>query len=350
MHARRCEPFLDEGYKAGLESGEIQWSAYLVMYKVINRAFQGKTVSTILRDIDNLLPFGIKVKNHMSIDGMLAYQLVYRNLAGDTHDVLEFHNDTVDEAQFLSDCRDHHGAMAIVLFKIAKAHALYLYGEHRAVVELCREAEPLLEFIIAHLQLSEHNLLFSRSGWSLSIRMRPSPSGPRSWPSSKRTSGSSPGARAHNCPENYLHKYLLASAEIARIRGDHLQAMEALRPSDRIRTRARLRPLRGARHGTPRRGSARLRQAALRPDYLVDAHYGYKLWGATRKVAKFEREFPFLGASRSGPASLATTTTTTGGPSATTGRYAAALDLAGRRSRHRRRSPARLCSSPCCRG
>lgn len=325
MHARACESFLDEGYKAGLESGEVQWSAYLVMYKVFNRAYQGRTVETILEDVDSLMPFSVKVGNLTSIDGMLAFQVVYRNLAGMTDGDLVFGNDEFDEAGFLANCEAHQGSMAICLFKIAKAHAMYMYGEHAAALELCREAEPLLPFIIAHLQLAEQNLFYTLALVAL-IPDMPEEQRPAAMEQVEKNQAQLK-IWADNCPENFLHKYLLASAEIASLEGDHARAPElydeaiaSAEEHEYIQFEALAKELAANywfARGKPRFGNS----------YLVDAHYAYLMWGAKRKAAMLEWKHPHLAASRFGKGgglpSLTKTTTAT-----TTARATTALDLA----------------------
>lgn len=296
QHAKLCEPFLDEGYKAGLESGEVQWSGYLAMYKVLNRAFQGKGVSSILTDIDNFRPFSVKIKDHMSNDGMLAFQLCYRNLAGQTKDALSFHGDGLEEVQFLSDCKAHQGAMAICLFKVLKAHVLYLYGEYEQVVELCREAEPLLPYIVAHLQLSEQNMFYSLA--LAALYSKASDEQRAHYMAQMDKNQRQLKIWADNCPENYLHKYLLVAAEVASLRNDDLEAMDLYdraialaQEHDFVHYDALAKEL--AARFWFKRNKQRFAYA-----YLVDAHYAYTLWGATRKVAQLEQAYPFLSAKK----------------------------------------------------
>ena len=99
---------------------------------------------------------------------------------------------------------------------------------------------------------------------------------------------------ADNCPENFLHKYLLIEAEIARIKGQDLAAMElydraitSAADNEFIQNEALGNELAGKFWlGKNKQDFAQL--------YLKKAHYGYQLWGAKRKVEDLETTYPQL--------------------------------------------------------
>jgi len=99
---------------------------------------------------------------------------------------------------------------------------------------------------------------------------------------------------ADNSPDNFLHKYLLVEAEIARISDKHFetielydQAIEAAIKSELIQNEALANEL--AAKFWLEKGKAEFAQL-----YLKKAHYGYQQWGATRKVADLEAKYPQL--------------------------------------------------------
>jgi predicted ATPase/signal transduction histidine kinase len=103
---------------------------------------------------------------------------------------------------------------------------------------------------------------------------------------------------AESCPENYRHKELVLAAELARLRGQSLEAAElydraaaAAAGNGFLQDEGLANELAGRFHrAAGREGFARL--------YLAAAVDAYRRWGARAKVEALEDEFPDLGASR----------------------------------------------------
>jgi len=99
---------------------------------------------------------------------------------------------------------------------------------------------------------------------------------------------------ADNCQENFLHKYLLITAEIARIEGQYLKAIElydraieSAKAHEYIQDEAIANELAAKFY----LGRNRLKIAKI---YLMDACHAYSQWGATAKVKDLENSYPQL--------------------------------------------------------
>lgn len=96
---------------------------------------------------------------------------------------------------------------------------------------------------------------------------------------------------ADNCPDNYLHKYLLVKAEIARITNNYLEAIhlyddaiEAAQASEYIQNLAIANELAAKFY-------LEMGKVKLARPYFVDAHYYYVRWGALSKVQDLEARY-----------------------------------------------------------
>jgi diguanylate cyclase (GGDEF)-like protein/PAS domain S-box-containing protein len=99
---------------------------------------------------------------------------------------------------------------------------------------------------------------------------------------------------ADNCPENFLHLFLLVKAEIARMRGNepetmklYDQAIDAARENGFIRHEALANELAAKFYL-----DIGVKKIAIL--HMTEAHYGYKMWGAVRKVQDLEKKYPHL--------------------------------------------------------
>jgi signal transduction histidine kinase len=99
---------------------------------------------------------------------------------------------------------------------------------------------------------------------------------------------------SETCPDNFRHQYLLVKAEMARLLNDPLSAIDlydeaiALAKSHEFVQDAALANELAAKFWIAR-GKEKLAQA-----YLVEAYYGYRVWGATTKLANLEQHYPQL--------------------------------------------------------
>jgi predicted ATPase/class 3 adenylate cyclase len=313
QHVRHALPIIDRGYQEGLDSGEILWAGYLVMYRVVLDAFGGKHLGELLDGISDQLAFTSRRKNLGAEAGILAHRIVLSALAGRAEVSFDFAGTQVDEKTFLQICEERCLSMAICLYKILKAQALYLLGRPKEALDATREIETMLNYIVNHPNLADHLLYQSLSIaalWGASEvnerddlmeRLEANLDRLRIW--------------SDSCPENFLAKRLMVEAEIARLRGSEAalelydRAIDAAHESEFIQDEALANEL-AARFVIERRPSSKV--GAM---YLRDARYAYELWGATRKVEELEMEFPLLGTEHQGkratgikPSSLAAAT------------------------------------------
>ena len=293
QHVRRAIPVIDRGYQEGLDTGDILWAGYLVMYRVVLDVFSGKRLDTVLDGIPDQLGFTARTQNPGAAAGIRAHQIVLSTLAGRTRSSFEFAGGGVDEAAFLELCAQHHIAMAVCFYKILKAQALYLFGRPNEALEATREVEGMLGFIVNHPNLADHLLYQSLSLAAL-----------WSGPGSEEGRAAMERLQANlarltqwseTCPENFMAKRLLVEAEIARITGAEAvaadlydRAIEAAHQGQFVQDEALANEL-AARFVMEHRPRSRV--GAM---YLRDARYAYSLWGAKRKVEDLETEFPQL--------------------------------------------------------
>ena len=315
-HVRNAIPVIDHGYRHGLDSGDILWAGYLVMYRVVLDTFNGKSLDEILDGMPDQLGFNVRTQNQGAADGILAHQLVLSTLAGRTGSSTEFAGPTTNESRFLAGCEEHRSAMAICFYKILKAQALFLFGRPGEALQATRDVEGTLMFIINHPNLADHRLVQSLA--MTALYEGENEERQASYREQLQANLGQLRVWSETCPANYLAKRLLVEAEMARIAGDADEAsalfdraIDAAHESRLVQDEALANEL-AARFEMARRPKSRV--GAM---YLRDARYAYRLWGAHRKLEELETEFPQLLAedrdTRSGAAATRHAGTTTTG-------------------------------------
>ncbi|BAP55751.1 multi-sensor signal transduction multi-kinase [Thioploca ingrica] len=292
-HLRWADGLLDAGYQAGLASGEIQWAGYILMYKLLNGFFQGKNLPELLAHVPNYLHFNQKTANNWSIDIMLGAQAAMLNLTGETADQTDFTTPAIgSQEQYIKTCESHQSFLAICTYQILMAQVLYLYEYYQAALEHTFEAEKLLVYAVGHNQLVEQNFYQSLC---LAACYPTASAGEQTQYWNKLVSNQAQmQIWAEHCPENSLHKYQLVAAEMARLQGNEMealdlydQAIQSASQHDFVHNEALANEL--AMRFWLSKGKKEIARV-----YLKKAHYGYQLWGASRKVEHLQQKYLYL--------------------------------------------------------
>jgi tetratricopeptide (TPR) repeat protein len=130
---------------------------------------------------------------------------------------------------------------------------------------------------------------------------------------------------AKNCPENFLHKFLLINAERARLKGNLKKAMTLYDEA-----------IKSAHENKYTQNEAIANELAamfyiskgydkIGKSYLKDAYQCYEKWGATAKLREMEKAYPYLIMHKTKAGSLEDTYSTT--LSSDTGMTSSTLDM-----------------------
>lgn len=309
----------DAGFEAGLDSGELEFAGYTLLYKGLNAAFCGQPIAGLRDEVQQYLDWNQRVRNTVAVDGLQGIALTLANLDGSTADAAGFDLPTLDEATYVAACETNQSTLGLCYFLILKAHALYLYRDFGPAAQASDQAEALLGFIVGNVAVAEHAFTAALLAAALSEqgddearqqrrqrldRFREQLAG---W--------------AADCAANFAHMQALADAEAARV--DQLPTQAAAAYEQAIAAALE----NGFPHHAALAGELYARfwlergQHGAARAYLREAFSRYHQWQARRKCALLQDEFDWLQASDGDDPrhlqSIATTETTSLSPSGT---------------------------------
>ncbi len=285
---KEAESLFNDGYQTGLECGDFQYAGYILGFGTANLFSQGIRLDILQEKLEKFMEFVLKAKHQMPIDAIQGYLLIIANLRGMTDHRNCFDSDVIGEADFLSGCRSRNVIVAGCYFLIAKAQALYLYQHYEQALACIMEAEKNLSFISGTSAMAEYNFYQSLIFLALCdqddtdnterlLKVEKLQLQLRVW--------------AVNCEENFLHKYLLVDAELARVEG---RVIDAINGYDDAIESARI-------NGFIQHEALAFELAAkfwlsigkvvFARHYLESAHQGYLYWGALAKARMLEETY-----------------------------------------------------------
>ncbi|MEG4517403.1 MULTISPECIES: AAA family ATPase [unclassified Microcoleus] len=291
-HLKKGISILRKGYQIGVEFRDI-WAAYTSYHLVIQRIIAGENFDSILDESNKYLEFNKQIKNSALVGSQQLYQYFILNLQGSTREIFSFSDENFDEYQCLQMWEKKNFMTGIVPYNLFKTQIFFLYGDYKNALTTAKKSDEILVFITGIPSQAEHYMYYSLILTALYPTATNSQQ--QEYEEILKVNQQKMKIWADNCPENFLHKYLLVEAEIARITDKEIEliwdlydrAIASAHENQYIQNEALGNEL-AAKFWL---GKAKQEIAKL---YMRKAHYGYQLWGAKRKVEDLEQKYPQL--------------------------------------------------------
>ncbi len=277
----------NEGYKAGVESGELQFSGYIFYFKLLHRFFQGKNLSDLREKTHAGIILGENTQNLWQIDALLGLKFVISNLCNSAKN-LDF-NLEIAEAKYLETCQTNQNQSVLGFYHFLKGQLFYLSGHYQSALNCLDLAQEGLQSMRGIFALALHNfyqsLILTQLYPQALVDQKE-----KYWQQIEQNQKKMK-IWADNCPENFSHKYLLVQAEIARITHQFNQATQFY---DLAITSAKEHE-NFAEEALGNELAAKFyleqNQEKKAQNYLTKAYYGYARWGAKSKVEALEKSY-----------------------------------------------------------
>lgn len=291
---KACLKILHQGYQVGLELGEDFWTgtiAYAIVYSMI---IKGDELEEIYQESQKYLDFARRIKQRIPTNMITISQQFILSLQGKTRKPGSFSDSTYQEEQHIHAIRESGAIRPLFWYYKIKMQALYLSDLYEDAYQVALESRRVIEqgasFGVVTLQ--EHYFYYS-----LILAARYKDASPLEqgeyWQILTRNQENM-RLWSRNCPENYRHKYLLISAEIARLQGAeeaasvlYDQAIIAAHEHHYIQNEALANEL-AARFYLARK------QETIARGYLLKARNGYMKWGAMARVKLLDKKYTQL--------------------------------------------------------
>ena len=308
-HLRAGQSMVRRAFDVARQSGDLTYATYSLGMLCTNVLACGTPLAEAQREAEAGLSFARKAKFGMVTEFFAGKLRLMRALRGLTSSLGSFNDAAFDEGRFERYLEaDPRFAAALCWYSIRKLQARFHAGDYASALVAAAKAETLFwtcpslfdgaeyVFFRALAQAASHDLVSVDERPPLLAALRDGHEQLARW--------------AQSCPENFANRAALVAAELARIGGRDLEAMQlyedAIRSSREngfVHNEAIASELAGQFHAA--RGFEMIAHM-----YLRNARHCYERWGALGKVEQLDRLHPRL-RSEGAPASP---TATIGGP------------------------------------
>ncbi|MEO1083701.1 MAG: GAF domain-containing protein, partial [Acidobacteriota bacterium] len=290
QHLHHNIPIYEESYEACLQTGDMWWGVWAVDFLTHVRLILGSPLEEVHADARRFHDYAKASGTEMMFQLLLVDEHTALNLQGQTPKELSLNSESFDESEMVEMMTSISYDFGLFWFDLNKSRILYLYGEFELALKHSLSAESNKNAApggILHLpeQVFIHSLILSAAA---DFRTQTERRADRQ-------------VLLENCeqlkkwashgPANYLHKYQLVAAEIARLEGDREKALGFYQEAAEEALES------GA---LPNAAIANERAATLHIEaghrlaatgYLTEALYLFERWGARRKVRQMRRTY-----------------------------------------------------------
>ena len=281
-----------EGFKVGLETGDLNFAALSIFGYIFNSYWTGKELTEFEREIKEHNTIIEKLKKDFILDLNRLYRQIVLNLLGRSEDPCCLIGESCNEEQMLPFWLETNNRNAICHVYLNKLILCYLFQSYPQAINHAVRAEEYLDGLSGTVAIPPFHLYDSLT--RLAIFSDAQESERKCLLEKVAANQKKMKLWAHHAPMNYLHKFYLVEAERARVLGNESeareyydQAIDLAREHGYVNEEALANELAAKFY-------LALGRVRIASHYLRDAHYAYLQWGALAKVKDLETRHPQL--------------------------------------------------------
>jgi predicted ATPase len=288
-HIKSSITILAEAIDTSLETGDKNFASYAAYVRFLLQIFTGEKLYSLVKESTQ---YFISLNKFYNWIGNFTNVIIHccLNLQGKTQDRLSLNSNEFNEDDY-----DKQTAKIPIMnyyYKTLKLFILFIYGSYNDAFKLVLEILKNISIFSTRYILTEVYFYYAMCITQLFQEFTDEER--LFYCSELDDCISKMKTWEGNCPENFLHKYMLMSAEKARIEGSDLKAMELYdravdlaKQNEFLNNEAMANELAGAYY----LNKGRHKIAKI---YMTEASYLYNQWGATQKVRDLEERYPDL--------------------------------------------------------
>ena len=295
--------FAQAAFRAAIETGDVVFACYSLEHNVTNLLARGDNLDQVGLEAVKALEFAQKAKFRQVADVILSIQLFVQNMRGQNASFSTLDRANIDEQTLEARLIEGRVPVVVCFYWIFKLRTLFMRGEYEAAIEAAEKATPLLWAAQCHIQSVDYYYYCA-----LAIAAVHETAG-----AEKQITGFASIRQylerltelAESCPETFLDKFTLVSAELARIEARDLDAMRLYEEAIRAAREHGFVQNEGIGNELAARFYLKRGFEKIAHTYLRDARYCYQRWGAQGHVQRLDQRYPAI----EEPVSLETNTT-----------------------------------------
>jgi predicted ATPase/GAF domain-containing protein len=296
--------FMRIAVRTAIETGDPTFACYSLFQSVILLVLRNDPLDAVWRESERCLDIIRKAKYGDMADAIVSQQRFIANMQGRTATLSSFSDAEFDEATFEAQLTGERLAVMICHYWIVKLKARFLSGDYAEALAAVGNVKPLLGSAAGQIQLLDY---FYYAALTLASCYEKAPADEQNrWREILTAHREQLREWAENYPPTFANRHALVSAEIARLEGRAVDAMQLYEQAIHSAREHGFVQNEALAHEVAARFYAARGVDSIAHVCLRNARQCYLRWGGLGKVRQLEGLYPWL-TEESAPAVLNTT-------------------------------------------
>jgi PAS domain S-box-containing protein len=277
------------GFQFAMDAGDyffISWSAHA---RIRAMTLMGTPLAQLNAEVEKYVGT-VKKANYENAAFLIAPQRMALTLQGLTNNKYSFSDDSFDETIFVQETTAFENKAPIANYYIYKIQSLYLLGNYTDAYALISEASKYVSE--QWVEITEYYFYYSLVIAAVVNQL--SHEDKEKYKKILDENQLKMKAWATTGSENFLHKYLLIAAEVARIDGNDMEAIDLYNRAIESAIDHKFIQNEALANELAAKFWLGKGQDKYAKTHMSKAYYGYQCWGAIRKVEDLENQYPQL--------------------------------------------------------
>jgi PAS domain S-box-containing protein len=287
---RTCFPHSKEAFRSGLETGDFVYATYAAIHESWHAFFCGSDLSQYQKDYAPNVSFLTQIKNYSFADAQRLILHWGLNLQGLTESKFSLNDKDFDEKAYW---QAYNGVPFFETFyDVTQLHIFYLFENYAEAQKAALKAECVIHALVGTLWMT--TLCFYQALTLAALYASADAEKRREYWQKLEALQKQMKTWADNSPENFLHEYLLISAEMARLTGKTTEAMASYEQAIRSARENGIMQHEALANELYAKFWLQRENEKIAGVYMAEAHYGYQLWGAQAKAKDLAERYAHL--------------------------------------------------------
>jgi histidine kinase len=282
------------GYQVGLESGEFMFAGCNLFIMINNLFIQGLPLSLIEKEISVSYHAAAQIRHTMAIEGIIGIKFAVDDLTNidNKSDKIFIENKYFTRSELVKQCHQKQSFWTLSAYYIYQIQALYLLNKFKIALNYINQVQQYLGAIFGFSVSSEYYFYYSLI--LASLYQQCDTQTQISYLKQIHQNQQQYKIWADSCPDNFLHKYLLVEAEIARISGKKWQALDLYDQAINLASRNEFIQIEALANELAALCCENHDKEDFAKIYMTKAYNCYDKWGAKVKLQQLEKSHPYL--------------------------------------------------------
>ena len=284
--------YLLEGYKAGVETGNLMYASFSINHYLFIRFFCGDPINELLKQFESYLEIQKQLNQKRGINEFYLWYQFIINLSDIKNDQLFIKGELFNEDEMIPQWIEMNDLTDIGYYTVAKQILYFLHERHDQALEIAEKGEKLLHSLMAMVFVPEYYFYYSLS--LISLYQNATKSEKKRYLKKVKKNQKKMKKWAFYAPKNYEHKYLIVKALQKGLKGYNKEAAslyEKAINSAQINGFTQNEAIANECAAKFYLSSKMISDASR---YMTEAYHCYSVWGVKSKLKQLEQQYPDL--------------------------------------------------------